>query len=72
MTSTICSTLGTSSSNPKGKVVCHEIPKWILEELGQAERRPTDRDKLRLLLIHEKGEDLGKALVVTRLGQFGD
>ena len=22
--------------------------------------------------FHEKGEDLGKALVVTRLGQFGD
>jgi len=55
-----------------GEVVCHEIPKWITEELAQAERRPTDRDKLRLLVIHEKGQDLGKALVVIRLGQFGD
>ncbi len=43
------------------------MPKWILDELAQAERRPADRDKLRLLVIHEKGQDLGKALVVIRL-----
>ena len=55
-----------------GEVVCHPIPEWILEELAQAERRVTDRQKLRLLVIHEKGQDLDKALVVMRLGRFKD
>lgn len=55
-----------------GETVCHPIPRWILKELAQAERRPTDRDKLRLLVIHQKGQDLDKALVVMRLGQFRD
>jgi len=55
-----------------GEVVCHPIPEWILRELAQAERRQTDRDKLRLLVIHGKGHDLDKALVVMRLGQFTD
>ena len=55
-----------------GEVVCHPIPEWILEELAQAERRVTDRTKLRLLVIHEKGQDLDKALVVMKLGQFKD
>ena len=32
-----------------GEVVCHEVPRWILDEMAQAERRVTDRDKLRLL-----------------------
>ncbi len=53
-----------------GEVVCHPIPEWILAELAQAERRVTDREKLRLLMIHEKGQELDKALVVMRLGQF--
>ena len=53
-----------------GEVVCHEIPKWILAELAQAERCETDRPKLRLLVIHEKGEPLEEALVVVRLKQF--
>ena len=53
-----------------GEVVCHPIPEWILAELAQAERRVTDREKLRLLVIHEKGQELDKALVVMRLGQF--
>ncbi|MGH7770942.1 MAG: hypothetical protein ACREQA_01750 [Candidatus Binatia bacterium] len=53
-----------------GEVCCHEVPKWVLRELAQAERRPTDRPKLRLLVIHEKGKALDQALVVTRLGQF--
>jgi len=55
-----------------GEVVCHEIPKWILEELAQAELRKTDREKLRLLVVHQKGQDLDQALVVLRLGQFRD
>ena len=55
-----------------GEVVCHSIPEWILGEMAQAERRPTDRPKLRLLVIHEKGQDLDCALVVMRLGQFRD
>ncbi len=55
-----------------GEVVCHPIPEWILEELAQAERRVTERLKLRLLVIHEKGQDLDNALVVMRLGQFKD
>jgi len=55
-----------------GEVVCHPIPEWILKELAQAERRVTDRPKLRLLVIHEKGQDLDKALVVMKLGQFMD
>jgi hypothetical protein len=55
-----------------GEVVCHPIPAWILKELAQAERRRTDHDKLRLLVIHEKGQDLDEALVVMRLGQFTD
>ena len=55
-----------------GEVVCHPIPEWILAELAQAERRVTDRQKLRLLVIHQKGQDLDKALVVLRLGQFRD
>ena len=55
-----------------GEVVCHEVPKWVLDELAQAESRVTDRDKLRLLVIHEKGQDLNNALVVMRLGQFRD
>ena len=55
-----------------GEVVCHEVPKWILDELAQAERRQTDRPKLRLLVIHEKGQGLGEALVVMRLGEFRD
>ena len=53
-----------------GEVVCHEIPKWILKELAQAERQETDRPKLRLLVIHEKGQRLKEALVVMRLKQF--
>ena len=55
-----------------GEVVCHTVPRWIIDELAQAERRQADRPKLRLLVIHEKGEDLDKAYVVTRLGDFGD
>ena len=55
-----------------GEVVCHAVPQWIIDELPQAERRQTDRPKLRLLVIHEKGDDLDKALVVARLGDFGD
>ncbi len=55
-----------------GEVVCHPIPEWILKELAQAERRVTDRQKLRLLVIHEKGQDLDNALVVMRLSQFRD
>ncbi len=53
-----------------GEVVCKDIPKWILTELAQAERREVDRPKLRLLVIHEKGQPLDSALVVMRLGQF--
>ncbi len=53
-----------------GEVVCHPVPKWILTELAQAERRQTDRPKLRLLVIHEKGQPLEAALVVMRMGQF--
>jgi len=53
-----------------GEVVCHPLPRWILAELSQAERRLTDRPKLRLLVIHEKGQALDEALVVLRLGQF--
>jgi len=53
-----------------GEVVCKDIPKWILAELAQAERREVDRPKLRLLVIHEKGQPLDSALVVMRLGQF--
>lgn len=53
-----------------GEVVCHLIPEWILEELAQAEGRKTDREKLKLLVIHEKGQALDEALVVMRLGQF--
>ena len=53
-----------------GEVVCHEIPKWILAELAQAERCETDRPKLRLLVVHVKGEPLEAALVVVRLEQF--
>ncbi len=53
-----------------GEVVCHPVPKWLTEELAQAERRVTDRPKLRLLVVHEKGQDFDKALVVMRLGQF--
>ncbi len=52
------------------EVVCHPVPEWILAELAQAERRPTERPKLRLLVIHEKRQPLDDALVVTRLGQF--
>ena len=55
-----------------GEVVCHPVPKWILAELAQAEQRQADCPKLRLLVIHEKGDDLDKALVVARLGDFGD
>ena len=55
-----------------GEVVCHAVPRWILEELAQAERRVTERPKLRLLVIHEKGQDLDNALVVMRLSQFRD
>ena len=55
-----------------GEVVCKNIPKWILAELAQAERRQADRPKLRLLVIHEKGEPLESALVVVRLEQFVD
>ena len=53
-----------------GEVVCHGIPEWILAELAQAERRQTDRPKLRLLVIHQKGQPLEAALVVMRMGQF--
>ena len=53
-----------------GEVVCHPVPRWILAELAQAERRPTERPKLRLLVIHEKRQPLDSALVVMRLGQF--
>ncbi len=53
-----------------GEVVCHPVPKWILQELAQAERRLADRPKLRLLVIHEKGQTLEEALVVMRLSQF--
>ena len=53
-----------------GEVICHPVPKWILVELAQAERRQTDRPKLRLLVIHEKGQPLEAALVVMRLEQF--
>ena len=53
-----------------GEVVCHPIPEWILKELAQAEQRVTDHPKLRLLVIHEKGQELDKALLVMRLGQF--
>jgi len=53
-----------------GEVVCHPIPRWIYRELAQAERRVTERPKLRLLVIHEKGQELDKALLVMRLGQF--
>jgi len=35
-----------------------------------AERRQADGPKLRLLVIHEKGDDLDNALVVMRLEQF--
>ncbi len=52
------------------EVVCHPIPRWILGELAQAEARPTNRPKLRLLVIHEKGQNLDNALVVTRLAQL--
>ncbi len=55
-----------------GEVVCHPVPKWILAELAQAERRQSDHPKLRLLVIHEKGDDLDNALVVMRLSQFRD
>ena len=55
-----------------GEVVCHQVPKWIVDELAQAERRVTDKEKVRLLLIHQKGEDLDRALVVVRLSQFQD
>lgn len=55
-----------------GEVCCHRIPQWILDELAQAERRPTDRDKIRLLVIHHKGKKLDDALVVMRLWQFQD
>ncbi len=55
-----------------GEVVCKDIPKWILAELAQAERREVDRPKLRLLVIHEKRGRLSEALVVMRLGQFSD
>ena len=60
------------SSWTVGEVVCHEIPKWVLAELAQSERRQTDCPKLRLLIIHEKGQDLDQALVILRLGQFRD
>lgn len=49
---------------------CREIPAWILKELAQAERRATDRPKLRLSVIHEKGQELDDGLVVMRLGAF--
>ncbi len=55
-----------------GEVVCHPIPEWILKELVQAERKVTERPKLRLLVIHEKGQDLDNSLVVMRLSQFRD
>ena len=58
------------SETTVGEVVCHDVPKWLTEELAQAERRVTDRPKLRLLVVHEKGQALNKALVVMRLGQF--
>ena len=32
----------------------------------------TEWPKLRLLVIHEKGQDLDKALVLMKLGQFRD
>ena len=54
------------------EVVCHPVPKWILAELAQSERRETDRSKLRLLVIHEKGDDLNDALVVMRLHGFSE
>ena len=53
-----------------GEVVCRDVPKWILAELAQAERRVTNRPKLRLLVVHEKGQALDAALVVMRLSQF--
>ena len=53
-----------------GEVVCHPVPKWILQELAQAERRETDCPKLRLLVIHQKGEPLDSALVIMRLSEF--
>lgn len=31
-----------------GEVVCHPVPRWLLRELAQTERRPTDLPKLRL------------------------
>ena len=55
-----------------GEVVCHPVPEWILRELAQAERRHTNQPKLKLLVIHEKGETLDAALLVMRLGQFRD
>ncbi len=58
------------SETTVGEVVCHDLPKWLTEELAQAERRLTDRPKLRLLVVHETGQDLDKALVVMRLHQF--
>ncbi len=55
-----------------GEVCTHDYPEWILKELAQAERRKTDRDKLRLLVIHAKQGKLNDSLVVMRLGQFRD
>ena len=57
---------------PVWSVECKErksLPSWLLDAMGQAEANQ-EKGKLAMLVLHRKGDDYKKALVILSLEAF--